>query len=172
MLVEYVFMSQAFKCFTNGYLKILDTDDMMTNRHRILDVTGRPPPQFSTTAREEPKALNRADIVFAIQDREAEFFWTLTSGKVTFGHVTPVDNRYVWRAKKRGSTLWGSENVINVDGIRHFLNYVFPLAPSRVSEAELLLAVRICDTGRTSQVYASWGRSTMFPMVTISETWW
>jgi polysaccharide biosynthesis protein PslH len=148
VVVEYVFMSQAFECFTNGHLKILDTHDVMANRHRIFDGTGRAPRHFSTTPREEAKALNRADIVLAIQDREAEFFRTLTSRKViTFGHVTPVDDRYSRNGRQRGNTLLfvGSENVINVDGVRHFLQRIFPCIRSRLGEVELLLAGSICS---------------------------
>ena len=67
---------------------MLDTHDVMTNRHRLFLESGKKPSWYSTSAAQEQKALNRADHIFAIQSNEKDHFSKLTSKPITtIGHM-------------------------------------------------------------------------------------
>jgi hypothetical protein len=146
VIVEYVFMSRAFGCFEETVLKVIDTHDVMTERWRIFKNSGRAPTWFSSTAGEEAKGLNRADVALAIQDSERDVLERITSASViTYGHLTPIENFFQEHAFRQRSTLIfvGSDNEINVHGVRHFLERIYPQVRQRLPSVELLLAGRI-----------------------------
>lgn len=144
-IAEYVFFSKALECFDRSVLKILDTHDVFTDRHRIYLEQGMSPQWFSTSAKEESKGLNRADIVFAIQDQERKFFSTLTRKPVvTIGHIVTLSAPAATPETK--SILYvGSKNRINVESILRFVRDVFPMIRARVPSAVLFVAGGVCD---------------------------
>ncbi|WP_419897276.1 glycosyltransferase [Roseomonas sp. USHLN139] len=91
VLVEYVFLSRALELFPAGTLKLIDTHDVFAGRDRRLRAIGLQPAFFYTTAEEEGRGLDRADLVLAIQDEErAELEERTRAVVVTLGHVPPV----------------------------------------------------------------------------------
>lgn len=146
VIVEYIFLSKAFLNFDKNVLKIIDTHDLMTDRHKMFLKNGKEPSWFSTTAKEEKKGLERADIIIAIQEHDKKFFTRLTKRKVVnVGHILrlhePVNPDYA-----RNKLLFvGSINPINQYGISHFLENIYPLILEKIPGIELIIAGNICD---------------------------
>ncbi len=149
VIVEYVFMSKSFEAFSLRALKIIDTHDIFTDRHKIYLANGQHPQWFSTSRKEEAKALSRADAVIAIQEKEQDFFRELTRVQVsTVGHLVRVEP--LWqpppRARVKRTLLFvGSGNPINVRCVEDFLESTYPLLSQAVPDIELLVAGTVCE---------------------------
>lgn len=145
VIVEYVFFSKALLCFGASTLKVLDTHDVFTNRHRRYLEQNSSPMWYSTTAREEARGLNRADIVVAIQANEAQIFRELCDRRiVTVGHVVPL---HATREDASSPELLyvGSGNDINVHAVNYFIHSVLPEIRRRIPEVLLTVAGGVCD---------------------------
>jgi len=146
VIVEYVILSKALECFGNDMLKILDTHDVMTNRHDLFVTRNRRPLWFSTTAKEESRGLARADVILAIQEREQQFFSSLTSRPVlTLGHITPVERLDTAPHHSKRLLFIGSKNDTNVDAIRFLVTNILPLIQAQVPEVELQIVGNVCS---------------------------
>lgn len=156
VIVEYVFFSRALECFGCDVLKIIDTHDVFSNRHRIFLRDNQFPhwrtTWFSTTPAAEAKGLNRADTIIAIQQQEQNFFSSLIDKPVVVvGHTVslkaPVQHRF------SGKTILylGSENAINVQGINLFIRDILPKIKSHVPDIRLVLAGTICNAVESDQ---------------------
>jgi glycosyltransferase involved in cell wall biosynthesis len=146
VLVEYVFFSRALACFDSSTLKMIDTHDVFTNRHRLYLEHGQTPAFFSTTAEEEAKGLNRADVIIAIQDKEREFFADLvTKDVVTVGHLTALHEPRSIERDTNKALFVGSANPVNVHGMTWFIDEVLPRVRRRFADFQLLLVGPVCD---------------------------
>lgn len=135
VLVEYVFLSKAFEYFSASTYKVLDTHDIFGDRHKMYSQRGLRYGWFYTSRREEKKALDRADTVIAIQDKEAEYFRALTSREViTVGHIAAAIDTDV-NANDAASAdrllFVGSGNNINVQAVGWFLDNVWGILHAR-----------------------------------------
>ncbi len=146
VIVEYIFWSKALECFDDSVLKIIDTHDVFTRRHMLYRKAGQDYGWYCTTAKEEAKALNRADVVVAIQDQEREYFSRLTSRPViTVRHIAPL-RALPPRERNEANLLFiGSDAGTNIHGLRSFLAQTFPRIRGVVPHAMLHLAGQICD---------------------------
>lgn len=146
VMVEYVFFSKALEAFPDRTLKIVDTHDVFSDRHKLFLREGREPQWYSTTPAEEARGLRRANVVVAIQDKEREFFAGISGQPtVTVGHLVPQRNLFHGGPASGKLLFVGSANPINVDSLEYFLAQVFPLIRAALPEASLLLAGRICN---------------------------
>lgn len=145
VIVSYVFFSRALLNFGPEVRCIIDTHDEFANRHRQYLAHGEIPKWFSTTSAGERTALDRADLVFAIQHREKNEFSKLTrTSVVTLGHITPVDElKFV--ANDR-ILFVASENSINVHGIHHFINNILPAIRQEFPRTILAIAGSVCHS--------------------------
>jgi glycosyltransferase involved in cell wall biosynthesis len=139
VLVEYIFLSKAFHCFDHETLKILDTHDIFGERHKLYLQNNMVPQWFYTTVAQEKKALDRADVILAIQQEEVTYFRRLTQREViNVGHIVQVSNEYGGIDSKGDHLLFvGSANPINVDALRWFLKEVFPLVHCQFQDIKL-----------------------------------
>lgn len=125
VLVEYVFLSKALDFFPPEVLKIIDTHDVFADRHQRLRSIGLEPAFFYTSAVEEGRGLDRADLVLAIQDEERAQLEEMTRAAViTLGYLPDVPE--VERARKdrdAGPVIGylGSVNPINQAALKAFL---------------------------------------------------
>ncbi|UHD15868.1 glycosyltransferase [Thiocapsa bogorovii] len=140
VIVEYVFFSKALRCFPGHALKVIDTHDLFSNRHRgfidHFDGYG----SYSITPREERKGLDRADVVLAIQDEEGECFRQMTNREiVTVGHLISVKRP---AARTGGARLlfMGSVCKSNADAVAVLKDLILPRIRAEIPEAELILA--------------------------------
>jgi glycosyltransferase involved in cell wall biosynthesis len=138
-----VFVSKAFESVADSSLKILDTVDVFSNRHRLFSAKGLTPQWYSTTEDEEAKGLSRADVILAIQTKEQRFFEGLCSRPViTVPHR--VDCSAAERPGKTQQMLFvGSANSHNVEGVRSFIRDILPKIRSQNRHAELVLVGQI-----------------------------
>lgn len=150
VIVEYIFWSRAFLCFDDRVLKILDTHDVFTRRHLLYREVGETYGWYCTSAREEAKALNRADVVIAIQEQERAYFTSLTRKEViTVGHIAPTvaprARRRVTPHPGRRLLFLGSENGANLFGVNFFLREVLPRITAVLPDMQFVLAGKICE---------------------------
>lgn len=149
VIVEYVFFSKVLECFNENVLKIIDTHDIFTDRHKIYLENSQQPRWYSTTAKEEKKGLNRANVIIAIQPKEKDYFLSLTDKKViTVSHLAllhkPVKQLVSADGTKKILFL-GSANPINIHGVSFFINNVFPRVKLNFPNIQFLLAGEVCD---------------------------
>ena len=146
VMVEYIFFSKALDHFPSNVLKIIDTHDVFTDRHKIYLERNLQPDWYSTSKKEEQKALNRANLIFAIQDEERDFFSEITHNPViTIGHIVPITPPF--ESNKSHRILYmASKNKINIDAIEWFIKNVFPIVRNTVPQAELHVAGNICES--------------------------
>jgi glycosyltransferase involved in cell wall biosynthesis len=144
-IVEYAFFSKALTCFPRGVLKILDTHDVLTNRHEIYLKHNYKYNWFATTAAQEKKGLKRADIIIAIQEGEREFFSRLARKRtVTIGHTVKIKMTEKKAASTRSILFIGSANQSNIDAINYFIDEIFPKIKLVIPDAILLVAGAVC----------------------------
>lgn len=145
VVVEYVFFSRVLELFGSNVLKVLDTHDVFTDRHLKYLENGQVPRWFSTTRSGEARALDRADVVVAIQDKEREFFASLTSKQVIcIEHIVALREPAVQHDTGKRMLFVASDNSINTDGINYFIAEVFPDIRKAVPDVELVLAGSVC----------------------------
>ena len=145
VMVEYVFFSKALSCFPSNVLKIIDTHDVFSNRYKKFLKKNMKPVWYSTTQKEESKALDRADVVVAIQDEERKFFKKITQTSViTVGHLVELV-----RPDSPGGSFKilyvASKNTNNLKSIEWFINEPLVKIRKILPEAELNIAGTICD---------------------------
>lgn len=141
VFVEYIFFSKALECFNSDTLKIIDTHDVYSNREKVLLKEGIKHLGFFTTEQEESKALNRADVIIAIQDKEKEYFSGITNKKViTLGHITPIIKFDHTRKSTNNILFFGGNSLINQNGLKYFIEEVFPKVKSEINNAKFFIA--------------------------------
>lgn len=146
VVVEYIFLSKAFLNFSVSTLKVLDTHDVMTNRHRIFLESGKKPSWYSTSAVQEQKALNRADHIFAIQSNEKDHFSKLTLKPITtIGHIVDTFALEFTLPPRKKILFLGSGNPSNVFGIESFIAEIFPSIRASIPDIELIIVGTICS---------------------------
>jgi glycosyltransferase involved in cell wall biosynthesis len=148
VIVSYVFYSKILESFPDSALKILDTHDVFSERYRLYKDQGLRAEFFSTTRTEERKALERADLVLAIQDWDAAHFRSLTDTPVAVvGHLEPPGETGETPAAmpEPGILFVGGPMAINAHGVTWFTREVLPRVRSQVPAAELWLAGGICS---------------------------
>jgi len=143
VMVEYAYQSRAFEPFGSDVLKILDTHDELAHRFARQEEFGQRRTGFSTTSEEEGIGLSRSDVALAIQDLERQRFQSRTGTEVvTVGHCVELVSDAVSKPFERRILFLGSRNQANVDGVRFFLDEVWP---SIGNQAKLLIAGSVCE---------------------------
>lgn len=146
VIVEYIFWSKALERFDNSVLKVIDTHDVFTRRHLLYREAGQAYGWYCTTAAEEAKALNRADVIIAIQDQEREYFSTLTRKPVvTVRHIAPLAPLPQARTQEPRLLFIGSDAGTNIHGLRTFLAEVFPRIRAAVPDVHLDIVGPVCS---------------------------
>ncbi|MBW4644899.1 MAG: glycosyltransferase family 4 protein [Goleter apudmare HA4340-LM2] len=146
VIVEYVFLSKALENFDHSVLKIIDTHDVFTNRHNLYLKKCQSPEWYFTNNREEAKGLNRADVIIAIQLKEANFFRKISIKPVIqIGHLLSLCKPITKKRADPKLLFIASSNTINVHGLDYFLEKIFPLVRSHYPSVELLIAGGICQ---------------------------
>ncbi len=81
-VVNYTFFSRAFEFAPRSTVKVLETHDLFSGRKELFEAFGAGPEFFYTTPEQESIAFDRADIVVAIKDGEAEIIRGMTARSV------------------------------------------------------------------------------------------
>lgn len=149
-IVNYPFMSKAFDFCSKNVFKILDMHDKFTDRRKILENNGIKKEFFYTTAVEEKKALERADLIWAIKEEEEEFFASISSKRVItlpYAEVLTPLKRVVEGAEAEYLVLGiiGAKNNINKVNIQNFIAMALPIFTSELAPIKIKLAGGMCD---------------------------
>ena len=91
-LINYVWMSAACEALPDSTVKIVDTHDVFGDRQYLLQSQGLAPTWVFMSIEQERLGLNRADLVLAIQESEAQILRQRTATPVvTVGHILPAN---------------------------------------------------------------------------------
>jgi glycosyltransferase involved in cell wall biosynthesis len=148
VILSYVFYSKLLEVVPAGVRKVIDTHDVFSDRFRLYRAHGQANEFFSTSRADEAKALDRADVVLAIQERDAQHFRSLTSRTVAVvGHLAPVSPAAAGVAVDPAPAVLfvGGPMGINVHGVTWLIERVLPAVRRQVPEAELWLVGGIGD---------------------------
>lgn len=149
VLVEYVFLSKSLLNFGSKVLKVIDTHDVFSDRHKKYVLNGMSPEWFSTTAKEEKLGLERADVVLAIQEKEAEViknYLGVNKRTLTVPHFVSL-NKIARTVPVEGNIVFvASKNKINLQAFNFFKNEVLPKILSELPSVTFKVAGSICDT--------------------------
>ncbi|MEO3475451.1 glycosyltransferase [Roseomonas sp. CAU 1739] len=148
LLVNYTWLSRALEHAPAGVLRILDTHDRFSGRRELLAAQGLPAEYFHTTEAQERLAIERADLVWAIKDQEADFFRGLTVKPVrTLLHLEPAAPPGPARPADGVLRLGivGGRNNINATNIRRFLRAADAYLRRTLLPVEIVVAGSVCD---------------------------
>lgn len=148
IITNYIFMTKFFETLPEKILKIVDTHDILSERLNMYQQNSLEPGFFYTTKEEEKIGLDRADIVFAIQDIEAVYFKQHTKANViTINHLE--DKRFLNKKyngiKKIG--YLGANNKFNIKSIEEFVKEFKRYENPNI---ELYIAGNICNILKVS----------------------
>jgi glycosyltransferase involved in cell wall biosynthesis len=141
VLIEYVYLSKLACGLPTSVRTIIDTHDLMGDRHKQYLTAGMQPTWFATKPAEEISALSRADAIIAIQEEEAEYLRRTVSSEVFV--VGPLIGLDVSPPPDPGGArilFVGSSNPINVQGLEWFVGSVFPKIRKEMPNSEVAIA--------------------------------
>ncbi|MGA3318604.1 MAG: FkbM family methyltransferase [Candidatus Korobacteraceae bacterium] len=138
ILAEYVFMTRALPLVRTEAIKVVDTHDVFSTKHDKIVQFGIED-SLALSADEEASLLAPADLVIAIQSEEAAELGKLVPNKpiVTVGiDFDPIATAGA-SVPDPIVLVVGSDNALNVRGLRDFLRFAWPLVRRDVPDAEL-----------------------------------
>jgi glycosyltransferase involved in cell wall biosynthesis len=147
VIAQYVFSSRCLEAADpeRRRVRVLDADNVFAGRAQLYRAAGIPYDWFSTDVEQERMGLNRADLLMAVQEREAEHFRREAPGRpvLVFPFVMPARRH----PHPTGSDLLfvGAWNRVNAEGVRRFAEEALPRIRERHPQAELTLIGRVCE---------------------------
>jgi len=147
VIVNYTVFSFYFDLFGKETTKILDIHDRLSDRFRMyIDQGKKPVAWYSLRPDDDKRAIKKADIIWAITDKERDYYGKLTSHPyvLTLRHL---EEFFAIPASVNTRTILmiGSDNKLNLDGLEWFLTSVWPGVMEKVNEAKLVVAGSICN---------------------------
>jgi len=149
-IVNYPYLSRALEVAPSNVFKILDTHDKFSGRRELLEKMGVKPEFFYTTEDQEAIALNRANLVWAIKDEEAEFFRTISQTPVaTMPHLEPQQVIARKCAEKDEDYvvfgMVGARNSVNFRNAMTFIQEVMPKLTRTLAPVKVRFGGGMCD---------------------------
>ena len=158
--MQYFFQSKSFERIDSKIIKITDTHDKFGNRDRIFRKKGVVPEFFYTSKNGEKKALARADVIVAIQNREKEYFAGLLSKYntkvVTIGDM--IELHHVEDIDEKCYGFIGGINKPNILSIKWFIDKILPIIKKMDQESKFYIAGNICNQLEDSDRYIKLGK--------------
>lgn len=145
ILVEYVYLSKVFEFIDKRMLKIIDTNDVFSDRNKRLLQDGISRASFSISPADEKLGLKRADVVIAIQKEELELFKSVNGPLVIeVGHI--AEEKFI---KRQYSTLKSvgiiaGNDIVNRHSVKKFLELVDK--KNILKEVDIYIAGPVCDS--------------------------
>lgn len=146
VIVNYASYYHYLELFDENTRKIIDTHDRLSNRYEIfLENEQKPIRWKSLTPGDEKRALEKAEIVWAINDRENEYFSDLIdtsrTGIKTVSHLVTYHPVQCNDENCRKNLLMAAgDSRINIDGLNWFLEQVWPCISDAFEDARLIIA--------------------------------
>ena len=145
VIVEYIFLSKCLDAAPAGSLKVIDTIDLFSEKQIGVLAHGIDDP-LACTPEEEREYLLKADLVIAIQAREAVQMARLVPERrvITVGIDFEVSKGLHQECVVPGRVLVvGSDNPMNVHGLQTFLASAWPAIAAQCPWASLRIAGKI-----------------------------
>ncbi len=147
---EYIFQSKVLELFPPQCVKVIDTHDRFGGRADLLKRNGIAPDFFYTSPEQEAIGLNRADVVIAIQEEEANYYSSITSAKVAVISHVIFEPDWQWSMpefkppRRLRIGYFGSGNSFNRKSIDRFLE-AYCQNQELIDQSELIFAGSICQ---------------------------
>lgn len=143
VIAEYVTSSKVLTAFEKNVLKIIDTHDILTNRNKIFEQLKQNPTGVYLKKRQEIKGLKRADVLLAIQDKEAKVFkkWLPNKKVYMIGNQVKIFSPHV--TENRNVLFVGSKNLLNKIAAEFCIENLSPILEQ--NGGKLLMAGGVCD---------------------------
>ncbi len=147
VIVEYLWLSRCLENLPTDVHRIIDTHDLM--HQRLLQYRGTGLYSFfQCTLADELKCLRRAGSVLVIQEEEKRILSSyLDASKLV---LTPHGHRLSPPARNRSRTMRilfaGSAHAANVEGLKWFLQEVWPLIASQDSAVTFSIVGGCCQS--------------------------
>jgi len=154
-MVEYVFFSRALDAAPPGVHRVVETHDVFSSRHKKFLEAGLHPEWFFTNESEERKGLLRADAIIAIQENEARELRRIAQDARPVYSVSHLSAPTPLPPPDQCASLLyiGSNNTINAQAVRWFLDKVWPLVLAEAPELTFKIAGGVSELEHpTSQV--------------------
>jgi len=154
VVVNYAFLSKTLELVEGSTLRVLDTHDQMAGRKEILEDLGLEPDFFYLTENEEARALNRADLVVAIKDEEAEAFRNYTSKDVVTYPYSGLAQSWIYHGTRKVDDVnlsllrvgfVGGLNQLNINCIRSFIANTRDLFAQKVAPLVIKIGGSVCE---------------------------
>lgn len=146
VIVVYAVNTAVLAAFPDRCLKIIETQDILTDRNAAMAKLGIATDWHSLSAADEARALNRADVLLAIQHTEADYFRRIADPRVrvlTVRHLI-APKAVPLAASKRRVGIIASDNPINAHSVLWFIDTVFSRLTAAGIDITLVLAGSIC----------------------------
>jgi len=140
IFINYIWISKAYKIFPETH-KVLFTHDVFSCLFRRTGNRFF----FSTSTKEESKALNRCDTIISVQENESVFFRSLTSKKV-YTTYSPIEGCITSFCGNKSISYIGANIPFNVESIHDFVKNVFPLILMEFPDVVLYIAGTVCES--------------------------
>lgn len=138
VMSEYALLSRSLENVPASTLKIIDTVEVFFRNRERFSVEGLAAP-FVCTPESEQVALNRADVLIAIQKNDAHVLRSLFPEKrvITVSHTYQQCTEIMTRTGMATILCVGSSNPYNSHGLRQFLDHAWPMIGRRVPDVTL-----------------------------------
>ena len=139
VIAEYALLSKCFEAIAPPTLRVIDTHEVFFRNPERFQVEGLSAP-FICSPESEVQALDRADVLIAIQANDARALRARLPAKhvITVSHVSPDGHGREAGAIRRGAVLYvASSNPFNAHALREFLAHAWPSIVTRVPGATL-----------------------------------
>lgn len=151
VIVEYPFYSKVLGEMS-GVVKVIDMHDVFTDRYKEFLRNGqRPFPWYSVTQTGEQTAINRADIVIAIQQGDAEIFRSYGHPAVqTLSYApNPMQKARTSSSAKLKMCFLGTGNFFNIRALEHYLEHIHPALLAAGITFEFVVIGAVCESFRS-----------------------
>lgn len=151
VLCQYVFMSKVLENFQGNILKVIDTHDVFTERHKIFKNLTIDYGWITLGRKEEARGLSRADVVLGIQDSDCSFFREIISNNkkvVSVGHISMgLEEKNSAEISYYGKTILfvGTDIIPNILAVEKFLKESFPHILEKFPDTRFMLAGRVAE---------------------------
>lgn len=156
--IEYVFLSGILSRFDSSIVKVIDTLDVFTDRHKMFSAHRISPEWFYTNRENEKVGLSRSDYVIAIKEKDAEFFRGMgLPNVIPIGHLFPAPPLAEDYSGETDVLFMGSDNAGNLAAWRYFADILLDRIKERLPRISIQVAGRICGRIPDSPDYGKLG---------------
>lgn len=139
-IVNYYYLSRLFNNIAIPK-KAIATHDAFAYKNLKIGL-----PTLCITANTEAKAMQRCSHIFALQEQEANYFQVLSPRSTVYNLYAKYEYHSQPRVGNHKMVFLSGNNEFNQNGIKWFLNEVFPIIKKYIPDAELLVGGTICKT--------------------------